>query len=179
MACAGPTQVRHCPRSSQPLSPALGDIPTLGSREEGCEEWMGLRPGAKLPTPVEPAPLSPGISLSKAGRARSSQKDAECSGKQELPTLSLPYSPSGRSGMGQILKTKSRVAQQLSSSTGFEIHGLKRGVHLLKESWRCRMCCIHPGCADFGDWQEGQHFPIAFCSHLSSAWRAATSPQGL
>lgn len=107
------TQIRHCPRSPQALSPTLGDVPTLGSRE-GCGEWMGLRPGAKPSTPVEPAPLSPGMSLCKAGRARSSQKDAECSGKQELPTLSFPYSPSGRYGMSQILKIKSRAAQQLS-----------------------------------------------------------------
>lgn len=119
----------RCPSSSQPLSPTPGDIPTLGSREEGCGEEMGLRPGAKLSTPGDPAPLSPKMSLCKAGRARSSQKDAECSGKQELPTPSFPYSPASRSGMSQILKTKSSPAAL--SATGFEIHGLKCIPHSL------------------------------------------------
>lgn len=157
----------HCPSSSQPLSPTPGDIPTLGSREEGCGEEMGLRPAAKLSAPGDPAPLRPKMSLCKAGRARSSQKDAECSGKQELQTPSFPYSPSSRSRMSQILKTTSRSSPAALPATGFEIYELKHVPHSLMSPGGAG-CGIHPCSADLGMGRRDSTSPLPpapICGH--------------
>lgn len=103
------TQIRHCP--TVPAHPKhcpqhLGTIPTLGSREQGCGEEMGLTPATKLSTPVEPAPLSP--------EHPSAKQAGQGAAQRMLPTPSFPYCPPSRSGMSQILKSKSRAAQQLS-----------------------------------------------------------------